>query len=336
MNHNPSAIDRMAAQAVPTAEQLHGADAAPDQELARILHQPRLRIAQTRSVQARSVQRRSWRPLLVVAAVLAVLGVLVVVVPALSGSGAAPTAVAPATEPPLPADDEPLTYRTVGVETDPAVVLRGLADRAAAQPPPGGNGPVAYVRTRSGQVVAGAPESYQAESWAAPDGAGHTLLTRDGAPPEVVNEREATRNYLPPTLSTDPAALERAVRGVYELPAEISGFPATLWFGELERRWSLLVVDPQIQATYLRVLATQDGITVAGEVTDRAGRRGVAVTAENTLGLGELTLIFDPDTGALLGTETGPPDHTPGTPPPPPTYTVWLKSAQVPAIGDRP
>lgn len=45
---------------------------------------------------------------------------------------------------------------------------------------------------------------------------------------------------------------------------------------------------------------------------------------------------FDPDTGALLGAESDPHPPVPEVPPVPPTYTVWLESAYVPAIGDRP
>lgn len=340
MNRTRSAVDRMAAQALPTAEQLHRADPAPEWELARILAQSRPQVAP-----GRSVRRRTWRPLLVVATVGVVLGALVVLVPALRGGDPAPAAVAPATPttvaPPPPSETDPLTYDMTGVEPDPAALLRRLADRAAAQPPAPGTGRIAYVRIRAGQVAGDRPTAelqppITTESWAAPDGAGHFLLTRPGRQPEVADNRGPSKDFLPPPLPTDPVALEQRVRAHYAALPPGATLPTSMFFADLADRWHILVVDPPVQAAYLRMLADQPDITVLGTTTDRTGRHGVALKAlDNDLVTnGDTTLVFDPDTGALLDSET----DLAGTPTTPgqQAYTEILETARVAAIGDHP
>lgn len=62
---------------------------------------------------------------------------------------------------------------------------------------------------------------------------------------------------------------------------------------------------PQVRAAVLRYLARTPGIAVGGVVSDRAGRRGVALHLDTTMsGLPERrTLIVDPDDGRILGNE---------------------------------
>ncbi|MGC5020708.1 CU044_5270 family protein [Micromonospora sp. DT47] len=62
-------------------------------------------------------------------------------------------------------------------------------------------------------------------------------------------------------------------------------------------------VPRQTRAEILRVLADVPGFLWRGEVTDRAGRRGVAITFDDREHDGQSLLIFDPNTGELLAHE---------------------------------
>jgi hypothetical protein len=65
------------------------------------------------------------------------------------------------------------------------------------------------------------------------------------------------------------------------------------------------VVPRQTRATILRILAGVPGFVWRGEVTDRAGRTGVAVTADegDKQHHMQAVLVFDPRTGELLAHE---------------------------------
>lgn len=93
---------------------------------------------------------------------------------------------------------------------------------------------------------------------------------------------------------------------------------------DLRNEWTL---TGQQTAAVLEFIRTLPDVTVAGEVTDRLGRTGVAIATESRSdGAFRDLLIFAPDTGALLSAEQvylgGLPDvHLPG-----PTvldYTAW-------------
>jgi hypothetical protein len=349
MNRTRAAVERMAAQAVPTLQQLHRADPDPEQELARILARPRHGTAPPIAV-----ARRSWRPVLVVAAVLVVLGALVVLVPALHG-GRAPTAVAPdvpATTPAPPPRGAPLSYDTTGVETDPAALLQQLADRAAAQPAPPRTGDISYVRIQGGGRSMGTTPSYYSygnEVWTAPDGSWRRVGTPEGRPPDSPDLHGPEEGTPRSPLPTDPAELDHYLvstdKGVFDGPTP----QAANWFLDLTGWQQKEVLDPAERAAFLRVIASKEGMTVAGAVTDRVGRRGIGVTAtyHRPAEMGgyptfgpesqDVTLIFDPDTGALLHCEEAAPagsaDPAPGTPE---SYESWVESAWVAAMGDRP
>jgi hypothetical protein len=64
-------------------------------------------------------------------------------------------------------------------------------------------------------------------------------------------------------------------------------------------------LTPSQQSSLLRLLAVEPAVRVLGDVTDRAGRAGVAVVAEGDFtGLPtRFVLVFDPGTGALLASE---------------------------------
>jgi hypothetical protein len=64
----------------------------------------------------------------------------------------------------------------------------------------------------------------------------------------------------------------------------------------------------QLRSALYQALTRLDGITLIGEVTDLAGRRGVGVTIgppdEEKLYKRRMVLIFDPATGRLLGSRS--------------------------------
>ncbi|WP_371611886.1 hypothetical protein [Streptomyces clavifer] len=64
-------------------------------------------------------------------------------------------------------------------------------------------------------------------------------------------------------------------------------------------------LDPEQRAALLRVLGKKEGLTTAGEVTDRAGRQGVAYAVKGNSGSipAEHMLIVDPENGKILAYE---------------------------------
>ncbi|MEH1167854.1 CU044_5270 family protein [Micromonospora sp. CPCC 205539] len=72
---------------------------------------------------------------------------------------------------------------------------------------------------------------------------------------------------------------------------------------EVSTVYGRYVVPRQTRAEVLRVLADIPGLRWRGQVTDRAGRRGVAVTYDDREHDQQNLLIFDPKTGELLAHE---------------------------------
>ncbi|MEV1157806.1 CU044_5270 family protein [Micromonospora chokoriensis] len=72
---------------------------------------------------------------------------------------------------------------------------------------------------------------------------------------------------------------------------------------EVSTLYGQYVVPRAIRAAVLRVLADVPGFRWRGQVTDRAGRHGVAVTFDDREHDAQSLLIFDPKTGELLADE---------------------------------
>ena len=218
--------------------------------------------------------------------------------------------------------------------TEPPELLSRLADRAAAQPPlPAG--PFDYLHTRGwlptdtvltdGPLPAGTPVPFgdpvpagdedwrESEAWSDADGRGRLRHWGNTTGDEVFDsgtdapvdlERPPRAAHLP----TDSAALEAALLALRTEPADISHL-----YDLMTRTWAHQVLDPPVQAAFLRLLATKDNVRVLGPATDRLGREGVAFATSEESTLGEArsrptsttahTLIFDPQTGALLTDE---------------------------------
>jgi hypothetical protein len=98
------------------------------------------------------------------------------------------------------------------------------------------------------------------------------------------------------------------------------------------------VGTPQVRAALYRVAAELIGVELRGSVTDRAGRTGTAVSmtdAQSSRGLERRTLIFDPETSALLAEEDvllHKVDYLDADPPIVIGYNIYLVSDIVPAV----
>lgn len=108
-------------------------------------------------------------------------------------------------------------------------------------------------------------------------------------------------------------------------PGSLVGAVADAWSADP-------ALSPNVNAGLLRVLADEAGLTVLGTVTDRAGRPGIAISANVSNGYTEQRiLVVDPSTGRLLSYETvflsG--DELPVEAPATTGYTLWLERAYV-------
>jgi len=298
------------------------ADAARTTEaravLAGILSAPRT-AAPTDRGSAPSVHRRSPLGLVAAAAVVALLvaGAMVV------GPGGGSSPAVAATPPVLP-------YETTS--TAPAgPVLGRIAAAAAALPTEPAAGPYRYVRTQrwalnsavAGGRVTSVLASQQRETWRLPDGtgrvrttAGENLVDRIGSRQTLEaalterpasDESLASDGYVPPPL----ADVDRLPTGS---PAEFAlavssgantGIPAGALVAEhIQQLFAEQPVPPQARAGIWRLLATVPGAAYRGELADRVGRRGAAITVDDdgtAHGLpARYLFIIDPATGELL------------------------------------
>jgi hypothetical protein len=103
---------------------------------------------------------------------------------------------------------------------------------------------------------------------------------------------------LPPMkltpLPADAARLRELLKIEYGPGAASKGV------GTLYARY---VIPRPVRAEILRVLAELPGFRWRGQVTDRAGRAGVAVTFDDREHDAQFLLIFDASTGGLLADE---------------------------------
>lgn len=191
------------------------------------------------------------------------------------------------------------------------------------------------------------------EIWIAPDGSGRIRETvgspvflgkRDranwqaaGSPPLDI---ALNKDFGPGGLSyedfshlpTDPNALAAIIRSRAGIP---SGPPANVEMfviiGDILREPG---APPEVRSTLYKVAAKIEGVELVGNVTDRAGRRGVAVamTSDYSGARQRLMLIFDPVTATLLGEEETMLDQVDWIDTKPPVvigYTTYLESGIV-------
>ncbi|MFK3981849.1 CU044_5270 family protein [Micromonospora sp. NPDC050397] len=260
-------------------------------------------------------------PLAVPAGALAlVIGALVLVNVLPSGvGGRAPAPVA------MMAAPAALTVQFPG-EAEPAGPwLRELALRIARLDEPAGSGRYLYLHVQSWSAQTTATDPKTANEvvarderlWWAADRSGREEITAlppqpadtalagwlDGPPAEAPERWET--DYRPGELAvvvespaTDPALLA-AQLSAHE-PFSNGPQAVTRAVASMYRYHEM---TPALRAAVLRVLGDTDGLVYRGQVVDRAGRTGVAVSVDSAAGATRDLAVLDPETGVLLSYE---------------------------------
>lgn len=278
-------------------------------------------------------RRRAPRLVLGGAVAAAVVGAYVVVAPAGTPMS---TPRAYALTPPL------LAYAEDATPARP--VLLGLAARAERQPRHAA-GRYDFVRTRGWYLNHGGLPSQgyfrdvsERDFWIGDDGSGRIAETRtreDG----TVEQHGPSGAYAAGTLSgrrpipADPAALRERL---YAEP----GWDTVQWIDAVAQAWTQQAIEPDEAAVLLRALADRPDLVSRGTVTDRAGRRGLVVSADSRrtgMAFREL-LVLDPQTGLLLGHERVALERgdLPFDAPVTVSYTVLLASGRTDSTETRP
>jgi hypothetical protein len=224
-----------------------------------------------------------------------------------------------------PAAPAPLQEELAGKPVDARSALKELAARVAIRSdPPAPVGAYTYIRTQtwSDDTVignSGAARSIVARDeqlWWAADRSGRTLVTTLPAqdagqhstqwlrPPPTMADH-STRNFQPGELAlvmdtpSDNPAILAGQLSAHDPFAH--GPQATLRAIAEMCRFHLL--DTRQRTAMLQVLVDTDGLQFRGKVTDRAGRTGIAISADSGGGATRDIVVLDNDTGALLSHE---------------------------------
>ncbi|MFU8852087.1 CU044_5270 family protein [Micromonospora sp. SL1-18] len=276
-------------------------------------------------------RRTSRRTVLVGAAVAAAAVASAGLVPVLR-DGSAPT------RPTRPVDGivlQPVGYE-IATDAEPAGPhLRALAGRITAAPYDREGGRYAYHRLKSwggnsrmsdeGHVLSSVEER---RSWDTPDGRRWTDETTLGMEfPDAASRDYWTKQLPAPAVSQtapppagpveEPRDPDHPDRNDWRLPSDRAALarwlgtdlPAFEVAGGVFKMYYRFLVPRRTRADILTMLADKPGFVWRGRVVDRAGRPGLAVTAEYTLPAGtyperaQELLIFDPNTGELLAEE---------------------------------
>ncbi|MEU5882331.1 hypothetical protein [Spirillospora sp. NPDC047279] len=185
--------------------------------------------------------------------------------------------------------------------------LATAADRQSSERPVAGS--VAYTKTRdwylnasvrNGQGTPELSEETVQRLWA-PDGTRRSITHRPGERSEDSQQEGARPQWLDPEF--DAAQLERRLleqpqHGEEPLSYRLVGAVADVHLNE--------VVEPRAAASVWRLLATQAQVRSLGQVQDRGGRIGQAVTTDCSYAGGwseRRVLIIDPGNGRLLASE---------------------------------
>jgi hypothetical protein len=212
------------------------------------------------------------------------------------------------------ATPQPLTYHRLSGETDATDQLIQIAKRTAALPDDVGGGPYAHQVIRSwslftridGKAVSSEVVPQLRETWTAANGSGKEITTieRPGRAPQRQEHTEVAgelRLMWPlQSLSSKEAELaEQLAKG-----HPTANGPAERLIA-IQDAYRSMPIPPAVRARMLRYLADTPGLSVAGSVTDRAGRAGLAVGLDSAYsGLPtRYVLIIDPQTGQLLADE---------------------------------
>ncbi|MFV2013677.1 MULTISPECIES: CU044_5270 family protein [unclassified Micromonospora] len=172
-------------------------------------------------------------------------------------------------------------------------------------------GPVTYVRTEAwsldisaeGGETTSAVIPWEQEIWHAPDGSALRKVTWPSAGPGAApaeSIRYAPGEWITPTPSPPSADLAQLKAQVYANQPQENGLKSAVrGVADLYQGW---VISTSVRAQLLRFLAEHEDLKYRGHVTDRAGRTGIAITADSA-GAQDI-VILDEATGQLLAHES--------------------------------
>ncbi|MFV2022896.1 CU044_5270 family protein [Micromonospora sp. LOL_023] len=214
----------------------------------------------------------------------------------------------------------PVAYRQPDNPPDAGPMLSDLADRIADAPYDNHDGTYSYHRRKSwGARQAMAPGGHimsiaeETETWSDSSGNGMTKVQQLAPEFPTEESRRYWEGALDPSARTPGAPVSSTGlvgpdQPITEDPSELTrklkvGAGAGTTVKAVNDIYSLYVVPRSVRSQILRVLAGTPSLHWRGEVVDRAGRTGVAVTTDDTEHNVQLLLIFDPVTGELLAHE---------------------------------
>lgn len=296
-------MQRVAAQTLPTPQTWANSRVTADDLRAEVLR----RHAAGTAAGIRTTSRKSaWhriRTLVAITSVAMLVATAIVFGPGLVGPRGQVMAQTPA----------PLSYQQLSPAVTAGDLLQQLAFKAGRQSSPK-VGAYAYVKSRSWSLTytATASESRGGdvttdgkvipsvrELWLALDGSGRIHETRGG-------HLTAASGKLPPHTIRHNSILPTNVAEIEELLARAHpGYGVYEWFVAVGDVANQGPIPPESLQALLTYLSRQRGMKVLGDVTDRIGRHGVAVTTTMTRDARTIqyVLILDPDTGTPWGLE---------------------------------
>ncbi|MEU8074546.1 CU044_5270 family protein [Catellatospora citrea] len=212
----------------------------------------------------------------------------------------------------------PVAYRPGATDVAAGPRLRALADGLVDAPYENSAGRFTYHHTKVwGDPVMTSPDgrfsvafARESRDWWTPGGTGRQT-TSEGVP-EYPDQ--ASRDYWAGLLAVNEASsVDDVPQPPFDpvLPVDRAGLAGLLKTDlgagaasvETSKTFGRYAVPRRTRAEILRVLADVPGFQWRGEVTDRAGRDGVAVTFDDRVHGTQHLLIFQARTGELLAWE---------------------------------
>ena len=202
---------------------------------------------------------------------------------------------------------------------------------------------ISYLRTREwhlnvsvedGRGVA-ALQVEENEYWSAADGRIRILVQRPDLP-AADHSNTGTVEWAS-ALPQTPAGLRGYL--LKDAPPAGRGVPETLVLIASVQRLHNQAIPAALAEAFFQILTARPDLQHLGEVVDRAGRPGLAYGFEFSFGpKRRLTLIFDPSSHALLGTEELmlEPGRLRVEVPAVASYVLYLEQGWVPGMSDRP
>lgn len=167
------------------------------------------------------------------------------------------------------------------------------------------------------EIVSSSIEPYRSETTFAPDGSVHSILTAaepfpgqdaSGLPTPgtvIADETLAPGEYESPYDKPLPTDAARIGTYLARYRGERPPLTAGAAIREISGLLSSVILTREQETAIISYLQTLDGLTVAGTVTDRLGREGIAFAAtDRRPGEYEDYVIISPNTGSIIAAET--------------------------------